>query len=92
MDRARVGAWVASLGDHPHAPLLRDILGGYDQAVEAADVLRRELAAANDRAAVADGRRVAAVEDADRLARWIIAHPVGDPSEVLTLHDRTVAG
>lgn len=84
-----MGAWVASLGDHPHAPVLRDLLAGYDDALETADMLRRELGAANDRAAAAEGRCREAVADADRLAAWIVAHPSGDPTEVLTLHDRT---
>lgn len=86
MDRDRVGAWIAT---QPHLPVLKELVAGYDSALADAANLRHELGKLADLRASAESRLATAVEDADRLARWIIDHPSGDPTEVLTLHDRS---
>lgn len=89
MDRDRMGAWVASLGNHPHAPYFQQILGEYDIKASEADVARRNLGFALEGKAAAEREAQVARSDAQRLAEWIIHHPSGtDPSEVLNLHDR----
>lgn len=89
MDRERIGAWVASLGDHPHAPVLRQLLDHLDEAQgRVADLARAVQTQAEQRMAV-EARHAVTLVDANRLARWIINHPSEhDPTEVLTLHDR----
>lgn len=89
MDRTRTGAWVDSLGDHPHVPLLREILGEYDRMAGRVADLAHAVQTQADLRVLAEGRHATALVDADRLARWIIAHPSEhDPTEVLNLHDR----
>ena len=89
MDRDGIGAWVASLGDHSHAPILRLLLADYDRLAGRVDALGAELRAEADARTRAEANHAVALLDADRLARWIIQHPSEhNPAEVLNLHDR----
>lgn len=66
------------------------ILDDRDRAARREAELEEQVTVAVERCHIAELRAQTAAVDASRLAGWIIAHPHGgDPSEVLTLHDRT---
>jgi hypothetical protein len=89
MDRDRMGAWVDSLGPHPHVPYFRQLLAAYDDKAAAAERFKTHVAAQAEARLTAEARLAVVEADANRLAEWIIRHPSPhDPSEVLALHDR----
>lgn len=91
MDRDGLGAWVSSLGDHPHAPAFRDLLAHFDEQASRAEAAMASAGFHLEARIAAEAKHAVVLADANRLARWIIEHPCGaDPSEVLNLHDRAV--
>lgn len=90
-DTNRIAAWVADLGNHPHVPVLRELLNELERAENRARAAGASASSAGARCAEVEQRLARSVEDAARLAGWIIRNPAGgDPTEVLTLHDRSM--
>ena len=90
MERDRVAALLASVGDEPHWQLCRQLLAEYDKAVGSCETWRQT---ASDALGKVDGLMADladADEDATRLAAHIIAHPSGGYQQVLEQHDRRV--
>lgn len=87
-----MAAWIATMGDDPHAPAFRTLLEHHDAAVGEAERWRSQVGRLAEARLTAEARAAVARVDADRLARWIIEHPTSaDPTEVLNLHDRAMA-
>ena len=91
-DRDRISAWVAENSDHPLAPVVRELLTDAERADNRARAAGASAASMGERCALVERKLALAVEDAARLAGWIIAHPTdADPTGILDLHDRSLA-
>jgi hypothetical protein len=90
MDRDRVNAMLASVGDEPHWTLCRQLLAEYDKAVASRETWRVQAGEAIQMVDRLSADLDAANEDAAQLAAHIVSHPTGGYERVLEHHDRRI--